>query len=152
MKRPLQYVAGLWLARRPGISFALVLSGLVAMSGCSGTGGKVVHRGLSKDGYGFVDNDPVEPPPPHLLQPLQPGRGLGAAAASLTDTVPAPINQPDTGALTPASSATSHTSSNPRHPVSRRPGKSSHSNPDAFPDQATLTASDSTVAGTTDTP
>ncbi|TPW35995.1 hypothetical protein [Oecophyllibacter saccharovorans] len=157
-KKPLLCLSGLGPALRPGFSLALVLSGLFAMSGCSSTGGKVVHRGLSKDGYGFIDNDPVEPPPPHLLQPLQPGKGLGAAAASLTDPAPAPLSQPDTPdttAVTPASSSiassTSHTSFKPRSQGARRGGKiSSRSNPDAFPDQATLTASDGTKAGASD--
>lgn len=45
-----------------GLSLALL-----GLTGCTDTHHGTSHPGLSPDGYGFVQNGPVLPPPDHLL-------------------------------------------------------------------------------------
>ncbi|WP_282802949.1 hypothetical protein [Bombella apis] len=49
----------------------LVLS-LLSMGGCNRPNQAIGHRGLSSDGYGFVQDGPVLAPPAHLMQHQEP--------------------------------------------------------------------------------
>lgn len=56
---------------RPALRF-IIPTGLtlllLGMTACSKPDDGVSHRGLSPDGYGFVQNGPVLAPPDHLMQ------------------------------------------------------------------------------------
>lgn len=58
---------------RFSLSHALLPTGLavlslLSVSACTRANQTVSHRGLSSDGYGFVQDGPVLAPPEHLMQ------------------------------------------------------------------------------------
>lgn len=46
----------------------LAILSLLSVSACTKPAPDISHRGLSSDGYGFVQNGPVLAPPEHLMQ------------------------------------------------------------------------------------
>lgn len=59
----------------------------------------VVHRGLSPDGYGFVDHNPVVGPPEDLMKPVSSSAASSAGSPSSTSpgTVPSTVSPNPSG-------------------------------------------------------